>query len=173
MQDCLCAPCLSGLYYILLITAGERVGGCGQGCITGETRAMATRLPNRSRRHGNTKELALSRVTPIFQLSPSSCSVCVCPFHQGISSHFSLQLKGIQKALRLANKRICHLQQTHMPSSTNAYAIFCSQTPQRHMSSLCHCAVLPHKTSTSKYSSDKSTTISGVYSENIHHMKRV
>lgn len=109
----------------LLFTAGEPIGGCGQVCITEETRAMATQLPNRLHCHDNRSELAFSRVThlqalPILQscafrvifsfVSSRGC-LCLCLRFQLVP----------EKPQRLPERRICFHQFTDldaMPSSS-------------------------------------------------------
>ena len=59
-----------------MFSAGELVSGCGQVCITEETRAMATQLHNRLHRHGNRREPAFSRVTHLQVILVAQ----LCPF---------------------------------------------------------------------------------------------
>lgn len=98
----------------LLFTAGEPIGGCGQVCITEETRAMATQLPNRLHCHDNRSELAFSRVTHlqalpvlqscafrvIFSFVSSRGCLCLCLRFQLVP----------EKPQRLPERRICFHQ---------------------------------------------------------------
>lgn len=131
----------------LLFTAGELAGGCGQVCITEETRAMATQLPNRLHCHGNRSELAFSRVAHL-QAFPILvvCLSCHLFIHSigGFFVFLGSQLVSENPQhwrFGFANRHICFRQLTDQDLTPAAYVnvTFCQITNAHVGSSLRYC----------------------------------